>query len=109
MIKSITPTELKARLDDGEDLLVVDVRLDWELQISKLDFATQIVLQDLPLRANEIPKDKPVVFICRSGGRSMQAAEFLAFYGWPEENLMNLEGGILRWARDVDQSLPLNY
>lgn len=108
-IRNIPPTELKQRLDAGEDIIVIDVRQDWELEISKLDFAKQIVLIDLPLRSDEIPKDKLVVFVCRSGGRSMQAAEFLAMHGWHEEYLSNLDGGILRWARDVDPNLPIIY
>lgn len=108
-IHNMKPAELKRRLAAGEDIVVIDVRQDWELEISKLDFAKQIVLTDLPLRADEIPQDKIVVFVCRSGGRSMQAAEFLAVQGWPEENLFNLDGGILRWAQDVDPSLPRIY
>ncbi|MBI5930789.1 MAG: hypothetical protein HY862_15875 [Chloroflexi bacterium] len=108
-IQNMKPAELKRRLDAGEDIAVIDVRQDWELEISNLEFAKQIVLTDLPLRAGEIPQDKPVIFVCRSGGRSMQAAEFFAVQGWPEENLYNLDGGILRWARDVDPSLPKIY
>lgn len=109
MIGSMTPLELKARLDAGEDLLVIDVRNDWELEISSVDFATHIVLFDLPQRADEVPMDRPVVFICRSGNRSLQAAYFLANNGWPAENMYNLEGGILRWAREVDPTLPMSY
>jgi len=106
-IKTISPAELKARLDAGEDLFVLDVRMDWELAISQLDFAQQIVLDELPERMAEIPQDRPVVLVCRSGGRSMQACQFLAAQGWP--TLYNLEGGILEWARQVDPSLPTFY
>jgi rhodanese-related sulfurtransferase len=108
-ISSITPLELKARLDAGEDIVVIDVRNDFELDISSVDFAKQIVLQELPSRVDEVPDDKPVVFICRSGSRSMQAAMFMMGQGWDADNLINLEGGILAWARDVDPSLPTNY
>jgi adenylyltransferase/sulfurtransferase len=106
-IQNIRPTELKTRLDAGEDLFVLDVRMDWELAISHLDFAKQIVLDELPERMTEIPQDRPVVVICRSGGRSMQACQFLEAQGWPD--LYNLEGGILEWARQVDPSLPTFY
>lgn len=109
MIPEITPKELKERLDAGEDILVLDVREDWELNISQMEFAEHIVLYTLPQRADEIPRDKPVVFVCRSGGRSYQAAQFFAVNGWPAENMMNLEGGILRWAQDVDPDLPTFY
>lgn len=109
MLKQITPTELKVRLDNGEDILVVDVREDWELKISNLDFAQHIVMSDIPRRSDEIPEDKTIVFVCRSGARSAQVAQFLTMNGWEEDNLINLRGGILAWAREVDPSLPDNY
>jgi adenylyltransferase/sulfurtransferase len=108
-IQNITPLDLKERLDAGEDLLVIDVRQDWELEVSSLDFAEHIMLNDLPARAEEVPQDKTVVMICRTGGRSMKACMFLAGQGWDADNLLNLEGGILGWARDVDPSLPQDY
>lgn len=107
MIQSISPQQLKDRLEAGEVLNVIDVRMDWELDISRLDFAQQIVLDDLPDRLNEIPKDQPVVVFCRSGARSLQAGMFLSHQGWPE--VYNLEGGILAWARQIDPSLPTDY
>jgi rhodanese-related sulfurtransferase len=103
----ITPLELKARLDAGEALQVIDVRNDWELAITSVPFAKHIVLDDLPQRLDEVAKGEPIVVMCRSGGRSMHAALFLEANGW--ENIINLEGGILGWARDVDPSLPTNY
>lgn len=110
MPKSITPTQLKARLDAGDDIVVIDVRNDWELAITKLETAQHIVLHEIPARAAaEIPQDKDVVFMCRSGGRSMQAAFFLEQQGYDGDHLFNLEDGILGWARDVDPSLPQDY
>lgn len=109
-IQNISPTQLKQRIEQGEEFILIDVREDWELEISRLDAAQQIVLHTLPERAGqEIPKDKPVVFICRSGGRSLQAALFLAQNGWDTQYLYNLDGGILRWAQEVDPTLPTNY
>ena len=110
MINEISPTDLKTRLEAGEDILVVDVRELWELNITKLDFAQHIVMSDIPRRAaNDIPQDKPVVFVCRSGNRSMNVAQMLAFNGWQPTQLMNLKGGILAWAREIDPSLPTDY
>lgn len=109
MIKNITPLELKAKLNAQENVVVIDVRHEWELEISQLDFAQHIVLHELPMRQQEIPTNQTVVFMCRTGVRSLQAAQYLAMNGWPSENLLNLEGGILRWARDIDPSLPLSY
>lgn len=108
-VRNIRPRELKAWLDAGEDVVVIDVRQPEELEISSLDFARHIVLHELPDRLDEIPEDKTVVFICRSGGRSMHAAYFLANQGWDENKLVNLDGGILAWAQEVDPSLPKFY
>lgn len=108
-IKNISPDELKAMLDNGEDVLLVDVRMPWELDISRVDFSTDIVLDELPKRVDEIPKDKTVIFMCRSGARSMKACQYMAGQGWEEDKLLNLEGGILAWAREIDPELPQNY
>ena len=109
MVANISPKDLKAKLDAGEDIIVIDVRNPFELDISQLEFAQHIVLDELPERSTEIPQDKPVVMVCRSGGRSMQACQFLANQGWDADKLLNLDGGILAWAHDVDPSLPTFY
>ena len=108
-IQNIVPSDLKERLDAGEDILVIDVRQDWELEITQMDFAEHIALNELPSRMDEVPEDKPVVMVCRTGNRSMKACMFLMGQGWDAENLINLDGGILAWARDVDPSLPQDY
>lgn len=108
-INSITPIDLKERLDNGEDIVVIDVRNPWELEITQVDFAENIVMDELPQNLDQIPKDKPVILICRSGGRSRMAGNFLVSKGWDENNLFNLEGGILGWAEEVDDSLPTYY
>lgn len=109
MPQSIMPKDLKTRLDAGDELVVIDVRNDHELNISKVDFAQHIVLHELPTRMDEVPTDRDVVIICRSGGRSMQAAMFLEQQGWDSNRIFNLTDGILGWARDVDDSLPTFY
>ncbi len=107
VIAQITPMELKQRLDDGENILVVDVREDWELAITRLDFARQIRMVEILRHLDKIPKDRPVVIMCRSGSRSIRTIEMLQFKGY--KNLLNLEGGILNWAREVDQTMVTFY
>ncbi|NJL94387.1 MAG: rhodanese-like domain-containing protein [Anaerolineae bacterium] len=109
IIGSMTPQQLKQYLDAGDPVVVIDVRNPWELEISQMAFARLIVLDELPERMDEIPKDQMVVLVCRSGGRSQMAGDFLATQGWDPQRLFNLEGGILGWARDVDPSLPAFY
>jgi len=104
-MKSITVQELKSWMDNNEDLQLIDVREPHENEICTLN-ALLIPLNEVPERADEIVKDKKVVVHCRSGMRSANAINFLeAQYGY--DNLYNLEGGILAWAREIDDSMEV--
>jgi adenylyltransferase/sulfurtransferase len=102
-IPQISPKELKQKLDAGEDLFVLDVREPHEYQIANLG-AKLIPLGDLPARAGELDKDRPIVVHCKSGGRSQKASEFLAQSGF--KNVQNLAGDITGWSNDVDPTIP---
>jgi sulfur-carrier protein adenylyltransferase/sulfurtransferase len=102
-VPDITPRELKARLDRGDDLYVLDVREPHEYQICNIG-GHLIPLGDLPKRVSELDSSKEIVAHCRSGKRSAEAAEFLRKAGF--RKLLNLKGGILAWADEVDPSMP---
>jgi len=102
-ITNITPKELKARLDQGELITVIDVRESWELAKGRTTFATHIPMDDIPDRLADIPHDVPVVIMCHLGGRSAQVTAYLNGQGY--ENVVNLDGGIARWAADVDPAV----
>ena len=104
-ITNITPKELKARMDQGEQIAVIDVREDWELAQERTTFATHIPMNDIPDRLDEIPHDQPVVIMCHLGGRSLQVTDFLNEQGYT--NVINLQGGIAQWAADVDPSVRI--
>ena len=76
---------------------LIDVRTEAEVAQGVIGGAVHIPLHLLPLRAGGVPQDKPVVIYCRSGARSAQACAFMAAQGF--ENMHNLAGGILSWAR----------
>ena len=100
----ITPAALRARLDRGEALRLLDVRDPHELAISRIEGAQLIPLPELATRLAELdPADEIVVF-CRTGVRSARAAGILARAGFGRVH--NLTGGINRWADEVDGSLP---
>lgn len=99
----ITPIELKAKLDRGEQFELVDVREDFELDIGKLPYTKWIPLVELADRVGELDKEKETIVYCRSGGRSGQAVRFLRGEGFA--NARNLLGGILRWSDDVDPTI----
>ena len=76
---------------------LIDVRTEAEVAQGVINGAIHIPLHLLPLRASDIPQDKPVVIYCRSCARSAQACSFMAAKGY--ENMHNLAGGIMAWAR----------
>ena len=103
MIREMTPTEFKARADAGEDLLLLDVREDWELGIARLDHAVHMPMGQVPDRLAELECDREIVVACRSGGRSAQVARFLVQQGFTR--VWNLAGGVLAWSEEVDPSI----
>ena len=102
-IPEITPKELKARLDRGDDLFILDVREPHEYQICNLH-GHLIPLSDLPKRVSELDSSREIVAHCRSGKRSADAVQFLSKAGF--RKVWNLKGGILAWSDEVDPSVP---
>ena len=102
-VPSIAATDLKARLD-RRDVLLVDVREPHEADIARIDGGRLLPWSDLARRAHELPQDRDVVLYCRSGVRSARALQFLQTLGF--KRVWNLEGGILAWADEVDASVP---
>ncbi|THF74211.1 rhodanese-like domain-containing protein [Cohnella fermenti] len=91
----IAVDELKARIDAGEKLHLIDVREDDEVAYGMIEGAVHIPMGTIPDRQDEIPKDEEVIFICRSGNRSGRVCEYLAAQGFGK--LVNMQGGMLAW------------
>ena len=102
-VPEITPVDLKARLDRGDDLFILDVREPHEYQICNLS-GYLIPLGDLPKRVNELDSSREIVAHCRSGKRSADAVNFLRQAGF--RKIWNLKGGVLAWSDEVDPSMP---
>jgi len=103
MVVDISPKALKARLDAGEDIDIIDIREGWEVAHGMLAEARHIPMNDIPDSLEDIPKDKPVVLMCHTGGRSETVAEWMSTEGY--DNILNLVGGIEAWSADVDPSI----
>jgi len=101
-IPQMSATELKRRIDAGEDLLLLDVREPFEYQIANIG-GKLIPQNEVPQRLAEIGRDRPIVVHCKVGGRSQRIAEFLKQAGYPD--VANLAGGILAWSDQVDPSV----
>jgi rhodanese-related sulfurtransferase len=105
MVQQLSATDVSARLQRGDELLLLDVREPSELRLAALDGVTHIPMNAIPQRAAELPKDKEIVVLCHHGVRSMQVALYLERLGF--DKLYNLRGGIDAWSRDVDPTIPI--
>jgi adenylyltransferase/sulfurtransferase len=101
-VPAITVQTLKAHLDAGEDIFVLDVREPHEAEISTIG-AVLIPKDVVRQRLNESPRDVPVVVHCRSGARSATVVRWLEDEGY--NNAVNLAGGINAWARQIDPDI----
>ena len=100
----ISVSGLKEKLDNNEDIFILDVREPHEYEISNLN-GYLIPLNDLPDRINELDSSREMVVHCKMGSRSAQAVEFLKRSGFTK--VKNLTGGINAWAEKIDTSMPI--
>jgi len=101
----ITATELKQRLDAGEDIQLIDVRQPNEFEYAHIEGAKLIPLGEVISRMAEIDAGRETVVHCHMGGRSARAIQALQHYGF-QGKLHNLVGGISAWSDEVDPSVP---
>jgi rhodanese-related sulfurtransferase len=99
----ISGLELKAELEGGKHLVLLDVRESEELEISALPNIIHIPMDQVPDRIGELDKESSIVVICRSGGRSGKVTDYLAGQGFGR--VRNLVGGMNGWAETVDPTI----
>lgn len=98
-VRRLAPAELRALLNEAA---IVDVRAPAEFAVSRLPGAVNIPVSELQQRLGEVPRDRVAVFICRSGARSTTASAIATRAGLTQ--VAHLEGGLLRWARELDET-----
>lgn len=92
-------------IDQQQDFTLLDVREDWELEICKLSYnLIHIPMNQVPNNLDKLDKDKLIIVMCGSGGRSAKITKFLLQNGFTHS--FNLTGGILQWAKEIEPSLP---
>ncbi|MEZ4703627.1 MAG: rhodanese-like domain-containing protein [Bdellovibrionota bacterium] len=104
MILKMTVQELKEKMDKGDPIFLLDVRRPEERDICKLEDEANIPLHELEERIGELDPNVETIIYCRSGGRSMQACQFLDSKGF--KKVINVTGGVLAWSDFVDPDMP---
>ncbi len=102
-LPTMTVHELKQLRDTGDNHFLLDVREPHEQSICRIDGAVLIPLGDLENRTAELPRDKRILIHCKSGGRSARAVSKLRELGF--EDVWNISGGIIAWAREIDPKM----
>ncbi len=103
--RTITPAELKERLQRGDELELIDVREPLEHEMARIEGARLLPLSVFPEWAGTLDPEAEIVVMCHHGIRSAQVCAFLARQGFTK--LSNLAGGIDRWSHEVDPRVPL--
>ena len=119
-IQTVTVQDVQRALENGSDIVVVDVRDPHEWDISAIDGTLRIPKPDIQLAKNgiqagrklweetalkDIPRDKTLYVHCRSGVRSADSIAYLSEVGYDLERMFNVEGGILAWADEIDPGM----
>lgn len=103
MQSEMEPHDLKAALEAGENVIVVDVREPWEFQMGHLAGATNLPMSQLGSRLDDLDVENEHVLYCHHGVRSLHATRVLAQRGF---RVRSLSGGIDRWSELIDPSIP---
>ncbi|NCF65357.1 MAG: rhodanese-like domain-containing protein [Chloroflexi bacterium] len=97
-IPEVDAYELQDLIQHDNNLLLVDVRSPHEYEHDgRIAGSRLLPLPALMQRMKELPEDQPIVFICRSGNRSMVACEQMSRLGY--DNVKNFRGGMISWKR----------
>lgn len=98
-MQSIHATELREKLENGESLHIIDVREQDEYDAGHIPHVPLYPLSEFPDVAEKLAKDNVYHIICRAGGRSHTAGEYLESQGY---TVINVEGGMLAWDGDIE-------
>jgi rhodanese-related sulfurtransferase len=105
MNDEISAIELKERLDNGDELVIIDCRESYEVQIGAIKGSIHIPMNQIPVKMQELDKNKEYVIQCRSGNRSRHVLNYMKQHGF--ESGWNLTGGLISWAMTVDPEIRI--
>ena len=99
----ITPVEVKARLDSGEHIRLIDVREPEEHAICQIEGADLIPMQTVPQHLQDLDGDEPLCVFCHHGVRSLSVVDWLRRRG--VDKCQSMAGGIDRWSLEIDPAV----
>jgi rhodanese-related sulfurtransferase len=105
-MRQLSAAQLKEWLNDPQRSkpVLLDVREPWEFETCRIAGSISMPMRGIPARYRELGPDQDIVMICHHGARSFQAGMFLEQMGFG--GIINLQGGVAAWARDVDPAMP---
>ncbi len=109
-MRNLSPSEVAALLlavdgaDGGAAPLLLDVREPWEFGICQIPGSRSLPMHQVPGNLSQLDRSRPLIIICHHGIRSLQVARFLEQQGF--DQVINLQGGVAAWARELDPAMP---
>ena len=105
-MRQFSASQLKDWLADAGRAkpVLLDVREPWEFATCHIAGSISMPMRGIPARYHELRRDQDIVMVCHHGARSFQAGMFLEQMGFT--SIINLQGGVAAWARDVDPAMP---
>ena len=103
MVIEIDVKTLNEKILNKEDFILIDVRTDSEYNLSNIKEAIHMPMNTIPENLESLDKSKEIIIQCKSGIRSEKVCEFLLNNNY--KNVKNLKGGIVAWAKEIDQTI----
>jgi len=101
----LTAQELKQKLESNSDFVLLDVREPVERATATIEPSLHIPMGDIPARVQELDPEQHIIVYCHHGVRSLNVTAWLRQQGF--EQVQSLRGGIDRWSREIDSTIPL--
>jgi rhodanese-related sulfurtransferase len=96
----ISVQDLHAMRTENRPHMLLDIREPQEVAAGAIEGSVHIAMNTIPDNLDRLPKDMPLVVMCHVGGRSAQVTHWLRAQGY--DNAVNLDGGIVAWAAEID-------
>ena len=105
ILDEINVKELNKLFKENKDFILLDVRTDNEVAISRINGSVHIPMNEIPHRLSELDKSKNIIVQCKLGQRSAKVCHYLLDNGF--SHIKNLSGGIVAWSKEIDPTISI--